>query len=265
MKKVKLRVGEREFFTTESILSSVKDSFFCGMLNPNFGKSQAAIRAKSSQSKEEKKDNAPSSSLDQDDTETTSEFFIPRDGNVFAYVLEFLTYKDIFSPVTDAGMLRKLAIDADFYLLPNLVEKVKALTGDRKEAKVPTIPIVKVASTAGCTNGSYWNWNITEVPPTATHFTVSGQTITINKNGTYHVMIRTAGAGSSNGYYMALYVNGSDVARCYNCDGNGYYISWEINEIFSFKATDRLQVYHTFTSSINSQQCNKMSIVCLES
>ncbi len=94
--QVTIQVGNQEFITTAGILKSVKDSFFCGLLNPQFASG-----------------------------ESKNHFFIPRDPKIFEYVLEYLTYGTLFSEVPTDGLLLKLAADADFYLLPDLKKQVE--------------------------------------------------------------------------------------------------------------------------------------------
>ena len=50
--------------------------------------------------------------------------FIARDPTSFGYVLEYLTYGELFSELSDKGLLRMLAADAKFYGLPELAKKV---------------------------------------------------------------------------------------------------------------------------------------------
>jgi len=53
-------------------------------------------------------------------------FFIARDGETFKYVLEHLTYGQIISEI-DESMLKKLEVDAKFYILPRLQTEVALL------------------------------------------------------------------------------------------------------------------------------------------
>jgi len=87
---IKLRVGNELFITKASVLNSVKDTFFQGLLNH--------------------------------ETERINddEYFIPRDNVSFRYVLEFLSYGKLLSQITDIGVLQKLVDDADYYLISNL-------------------------------------------------------------------------------------------------------------------------------------------------
>ena len=51
--------------------------------------------------------------------------FISRDPTSFRFVLEYLTYGELFSQIKDEGVLNMLKYDAKFYGLPELAEKVQ--------------------------------------------------------------------------------------------------------------------------------------------
>jgi len=65
--QIRIRVGDRLFYTTSDVLLSQKDSYFSGLLNPQFAKPEDGI------------------------------FFIAREAAVFEFVLEYLLYGQLVS------------------------------------------------------------------------------------------------------------------------------------------------------------------------
>ncbi len=98
-------------------------------------------------------------------------YFIPRDGYVFQYVLEYLLYGQLLG-FYSIEMLRKLEIDADFYLLPQLKE---AVIEKRKRLQMENAayqrgkPVVYCKLTGGHSDESYpyedfsWYWKDVEL------------------------------------------------------------------------------------------------------
>lgn len=250
--KVTLRVGDQLFYTTSDVLRSVKDSYFCALLNPDFGEPEEGI------------------------------YSIPREAEVFKYVLEFMIYGQLISELEDRNVLKKLVVDAEYYLLPQLKEQAEKQLKQHAEkqlreqsakpnpvggAGVGAIYAKFVNGIHGGT-GQYWQWHSTQAC-NPTFFTLSTQhyandTITVLAQGTYLVMVRTACRDSGNGNYMALYVNGADVARTYSGINTNYSTSQQVNEVLMLKSGDKIQVYHTYSSGpINSNPHNQFSIVYL--
>jgi len=191
---------------------------------------------------------------------------IPRDGKVFKYVLEYLTYGALLSEISE-GMLRKLVIDADFYLLPQLKEQASNLLKEGKKDREESKKILyKAQSTTYCGNGGIFNWNLpTSVP--ASHFDHGDQTITIKQEGTYQVIVRyafqcsTHGSGSAN---IDLIVSGSVVARNYHGQNDGYQQSRSLTEVLTLKANDRIQVrYYSNSNSLSDQYATAITILLL--
>jgi len=199
-------------------------------------------------------------------------YFIARDPVIFEYVLEYLIYEHLVSDIQETNILKKLILDADFYLLPNLKQEAEAQLknhpGVTQNSKIPLSIHAKFDNGTHGGNGQYWQWNnITAMPEeffSRTTESYSNDTITIKKAGTYLILIRTAFTNSTNGLYLSLYINGSDVARCYNNFNTGYSASTQINEVFQVNANTKLQVYQSYNSApINSNPNNQFSIVCL--
>ena len=260
--KIVLRVGQKVFHTRSSVILKIQDSFFHGLLNPKFHKEG-------------------------------EEYFISRDGSVFKYVLEYLTYGEIYRTFKkkDLGKLQLLLLDADYYSLPILKEQVLLIQKNLENSIEPIIPessnqkyitiengiselgmlkkkksglIAKWQSTSGAGNGGYWNWNNPIIKPDTEFFqATNNQTIQVKKKGTYLILIRVSGTFSSNGYYIELYVNGgSGYSRSMEGANDGYYHSFQINEIFEFNENTTLQVYQTTNGSPNNTQiCNQFSIM----
>eukprot|EP00298_Acanthocystis_sp_HF-20_P019962 c24488_g1_i1.p1 GENE.c24488_g1_i1~~c24488_g1_i1.p1 ORF type:complete len:360 (-),score=93.45 c24488_g1_i1:13-1092(-) len=309
--KVVLQVGNVQFHTTTKILLKVEDSFFHALLNPNLSEEDdESIEENQSTQKKliEKGNESAQKKFIENDNESTQEKFIARDGNIFHYVLEYLTYDKLVTKISDENILRKLILDAEFYLLPELQQEAEEMLKTVKEngddirnlkrmletaqekmrvfdqaqekmvvfnqaeeklRLLSTAPekIAKWQSTSGAGNGGYWNWNVVVVAPNSQYYELqSGNTVLVKTKGTYMVMVRVAGTMTSNSYYIELYVNGGSGghARSMNSDSNGYYKSFHINEVFSFEANSKLQIYQSTNGSpYNTQICNQFSIIKL--
>ena len=77
------------------------------------------------------------------------------------------------------------------------------------------------------------------------HFFVKSsthQTITVLKKGIYQVQVRLAGSNSGNTQSLALKVNETDVAQCFQSNANRHQNTAQIFEIIRLKAKDELQV-----------------------
>ncbi|KAJ3193144.1 EF-hand domain-containing protein 1 [Irineochytrium annulatum] len=105
-----LRVGDRIFHTTRDVLLAQPDSFFSGLLSDKFKQKQG-----------------------------DEPYFIPRDGDAFAFVLKFLTYGEAALKKIDKQMKAMLLLDADFYALSTLKDQLEdmdasVLDGDGDES-----------------------------------------------------------------------------------------------------------------------------------
>ena len=234
---VVLRVGERVFYTTKDILTK-KECYF----NKFF---------RYEKSKDEQLG-----------------YFIPRDGEVFALVLEFLTYGTITSAVCDIGILRKLVADAEYYFLEDLKVLAESMLAQAEEGLVESESvkngIAKWQSTSGASNGSYWNWNIVAIQPNPDFYKLdNGNSVVVKKKGTYQVHIRVTGTVSGQ-YYIDLYANGAAVSRSYQSSQSGMHKCCAIDEVFEFNDNTSLMIYQTTNGSpYNQQLCNHFTIIKL--
>ena len=96
-RRVIVQVGNASFETTYDVLLSRPDSFF--------------HRFQWTDGKELVK--------------TPDKIFIARDPTSFGYVLEYLTYGELFSELSNKGLLNMLSADAKFYGLTELAQKVQ--------------------------------------------------------------------------------------------------------------------------------------------
>jgi hypothetical protein len=194
-------------------------------------------------------------------------YFVAREPSVFEYVLEFLIYGQLISNISDQSMLKKLSLDADFFLLPKLKEQVDLLLKEEKKTSENVI-FAKLDNATLIASGQHWQWNGSRsLPPD--YFSLSTQiqpndTLTVKQEGTYLVLVRTTMNNSGNSVYLALRVNGVEVARSYNCHNTNYSASTSINEVFQFKAGDRLQISQTPNiSSFNGPLNKNFSVILL--
>lgn len=242
--KVTIRVGDRLFYTTSTILiSTEKENYFHGLFTSKFKKPEDGI------------------------------YFLARDPKCFEYVLEFLTYGSLVSEIGDRNLLKKLAIDADFYLLPELKEQAQkqldSIPNLIPNLKDQTQCVVAKFQNGSCSgSGAYWSWNST-VLINNQYFQLRTQnynndTVTVLRKGTYLISIRV-GVQTQANTYSSLYINGSDVARSYISCGNAhYYQSPQIIEVFPLNANDKLQVYSSYTSGpLNNNPHNSFCIYLL--
>jgi len=212
------------------------------------------------------------SSKDGGEGQGQAELLIPRDGDTFAYVLEYLTYGKLITTELPVAIQEKLIIDADYFLLPELKEqalKAKgavASSGILDTKTIGTRQVGQWTSNSGAAAGGYWNWNVEKLnrPPGA--FTVSGNTITVTTAGVYQINIRVTNASATNGEYSALYLNGAIAAYSYSfASQGGIYCSAVINEILTLTAGARLQVHNSNRGApVNDHNANSFGIVCLD-
>jgi len=234
---VVLQVGSVVYHTTAHTLLANPDSFFHGLLSPKF--------------REDKE----------------KPIFIDRDGEIFKYILEYLMYGQLISVIDDAGVLQKLSIDADYYMLPPLAKQLKSTRVEHSKEKKDKI-LLRLQSTATASNGSWFNWNqqIT-VPPS--HFAHNGSnTTTILTAGIYQIVVRyvvtcsTHGNGSAN---IDLYVSGTVVARLYHGDANGYQKSNTLTEILPLKVNDTIMIkYISNSNGVADQLGNTLTIMLID-
>jgi len=236
--QVRVQVGSVVYHTTANTLLKIKDSFFHGLLNPDF----------------------------QSDKET---LFIDRDGEVFQYILEYLTYDKLVSDIDNERHFQKLLIDADYYLLPDLVKQLNVIKEERKNQQQQQKDkiLLKLRSTATATNGADINWNVATMVPDS-HFRHNGSTtITVKQAGLYQIFVQyvcqcsTHGNGSAN---IDLYVSGSVVARVYQGQNDGHQQSRSLMEILFLQPNSTITVrYFSNSDGVADQLANSITILLL--
>ena len=145
-------------------------------------------------------------------------------------------------------------------------EPVKNASANKLSVIRLTTPLCKLASTSTTNfNGkAYWHWNIgeTRVPD---FLDVARDFLGFKEPGNYVVLVRCCGTSSGNNHHVSLEVNGKEVARAVQSEGKGYYISFEINEVFCFKKGDQMQVLLVIDGSpYNVREVNKLTILKLD-
>jgi len=245
---ISIQVGSTLYHTTTDILTSVPDSYFSGLLNPKF--------LEANKIEYERKEGL--------NILEKRPLFIARDGEVFKYVLEYLTYGKLFS-LPDEANFEKLCIDAEFYLLPELSKqllemKKNILTHTKK------LPWLKISSSLVTQNGTDINWNNAQNIDRNT-FSHAGNTTTILKAGLYHIFVRysyqcsTHGTGSAN---IDLYISNAVVARSFHGSNTSYMDSRSIEHLAPLNVNDTIRVrYFSNSNSLNDQFATTLTIICL--
>lgn len=234
---IKFRVGARLFHIPASVLSCQPDSWFTALLRQknNFADGQEG------------------------------EVVIPRDERAFEYVLEFLNYGTLFTPVPK-HIRQMLLQDAEFYGLDGLKTVLMKQKKDdceedeeeEKEEKETSYPLAKLSSSVACSQGQNITWNtVIRCPPR--FFTHNGSdTVTIVRNGLYDVRVRVLmQVGNNTTDHLELRVNGTAVSRTANCNGSGYYQTDVISDIFELSAGAQLTVFYnnSYTSYADPLSC----------
>ena len=130
------------------------------------------------------------------------------------------------------------------------------------------VGFLSLSSNLVCENQQMVAWNRDISDKThSNHFFVKSsnhQTITVLKKGIYQVQVRLAGSNNGNTQSLALMVNGTDVAQCFQSDARGHQNTAQIFEIISLKAKDELQVRCGYNrNSLGSDNGNRFTIFYL--
>jgi len=231
---VKLQVGSVFYDIAADVLLSNKESYFHGLLNPKFSQDKQV-------------------------------HFISRDGDIFKYVVEFLTYGKLISNLSPEER-EKLTIDADFFLLPSLVEQIKKRPPMAATPTPKKLCLIKLFSSVQTAANSLIQWNSVEINGPTSHFTHNGACrITINETGLYEVHVRCGRNNASNGTYLALRKNGTDTAHSYQSDANSHYNSASLHEILSINKNEYLEVYNGGgTPTLGDGLSTKITVLFLE-
>jgi len=253
--QILIRVGTQIFYTTATILTSIKDSYFSGMLNPNFAVDQKT------QKNEIKKEKLDDDDDDVQEIKKVREYFIPRDPDSFRYVLEYLTYGELFSEI-DQGTLKKLAVDADYYMLPKL--KICLLP----KRGISTSRLCSWTSEQkGTTIYRKWTTPVIESKTMGIELQTDQEKFLSPKGGVYRVTVRINGSSSgANSDHISLHLNGSGSGpRAFVGMNTGYYSSFHLNEIVTLAAGQFFQVYQIINSNnLTGQNDNALTIELIE-
>jgi len=109
--------------------------------------------------------------------------FIDRDPQVFKYILEYIRYNEI-SPIEDQIMLKKLLIDADFFLLEDLKKIVQTKLAQTKLALKNEKQYVRCQSNSCDGAGGFWNWEFKSGDKDL--FVFQGNSVQAKKNWNLH-------------------------------------------------------------------------------
>jgi hypothetical protein len=127
---------------------------------------------------------------------------------------------------------------------------------------------MSLTSTTAAGNGAYITW----VTPSGmyhisdSHFTLADnyQSVTVLRAGIYVIDIRICQRNSTNGQYLSLYQNGTEIARCYQSDGNSYYNTSHIHEVVNCPANTLLQVKYIGNSSSHTETLGNRFTITLQ-
>ncbi len=97
-------------------------------------------------------------------------YFIARDEGIFEYVLEYLIYGELVTTIDKPSTLKKLQMDADFFLLPGLKAAASAQllplsTPVPKEKEVQQVTYCRSTNGSLAGSGYCWQWGTTETNP----------------------------------------------------------------------------------------------------
>jgi hypothetical protein len=143
-------------------------------------------------------------------------------------------------------------------------DEIKALKETKSERAY-----LSVRSSTSVANQQIVSWNGTDADlMTNSHFNRSADTttITIKKHGIYQINCRLGQTNSANCQFLALLINGSDVAQCLQADANAFQNTAHITEVLEIAAGSTLTVRcGANSSSLADQLQNRLSIVLLQS
>jgi hypothetical protein len=232
--RIKLQVGSVVFDTSADILKRDDYSYFHGFLNPEFNQGKDGL-------------------------------FIARDGEVFKYILEYLTYGKLLSTITDPGLGEKLRLDAEFYLLPGLLQQLP----DRKDPEIPDNSRMwfRIRSKSSATNNTYFCWDTPDSPQFhSRHFTAADNNtaIVVKTKGLYQIFVSYGCVCSGNSHAVDLYVNDTVVTRNYHGQSDGYQQSRLLQHIHPIAAGDKIKVlYKSNSASVTDPLATSLTLLLL--
>jgi len=169
--KVVVKVGNKEFHTTSDILCSKDDGSYFSALLRFPGK-----------------------------RESDGSFFIPREPELFDYVLEFLIHGRLF-PIKDERLLLKLAEEANYYALPTLGILVEDQLNSLQLQNQPREPVQQILKLKFPTekkdvwieNGHGWLWVVKKTNNDVFSFTKRDNYVSqifFKKSGKYFLKLK---------------------------------------------------------------------------
>jgi len=215
--KVVLRVGQQQFWTSSDVLLSKPDTYFHGMLNPEFRR------------------------------EDDGTCFIARDGESFACVLEYLTYGDISLPAS-SPLLGRVKADADFYGLPGLREAV-----ERREGGGGRLSQGMWQSNVAAAHDCLIKWDATVIPASLALCALSEDLtqVILAQEGTYLVCVKVTSNPHSGNQGVQLCLNNIVVDTAYGTsyEGCACLFTYSLNSVVSAGPKDTISVRNITSSS----------------
>ena len=172
-------------------------------------------------------------------------------------MLEYLTYGKLITEIKQKNVLEKLIIDSEYYVLPDLCQQAKNLF-----LKISIKNKIAKWQSTSSQNQGYWNWNIAVIQPDQNLYQiVSSNTLLVKLEGVYLILIRTALSYNQQSY-IDLYINGTALTRSIGYSNDNQSHSHEINEVFTLKSGDKIQIFMNSNNNYNSTAlCNQLSII----
>jgi len=246
-KMVSLNVGGKQFLTTFDIITSVEDSYFCGLLSETF---------------------------------ENDKIFLPRNPESFSYILDYLTYGKLAS-ISDSNILYRLSVDCEYYLLFELKEIVDERIKLLEEEKSDNDIIVKINSleermnqnrgtmmfyclsaSAIVEGGSYYVWDRVESQsqPNTFQRDHTNQNIIVPETGFYMISYHVGFANNKS--QVKLFRNNVDVyMHSVGFDNTGLQKSYSHTRILQANAGDYFHLlYHSSQNSLGGRQFNTFMI-----
>ncbi|KAK3239389.1 hypothetical protein CYMTET_50684 [Cymbomonas tetramitiformis] len=281
---ISIVVGNTVYNTTRAILLSKSDSFFQGFLHagakPLSGSSSKPLSQQwlmlcKEHSQEE---------LNDDNSSSDEKLFIARDGEIFHYVLEYLTYGDVFSPIPDKGTLCKLKKDAEFYRLPELsrlledkptseetltasiqkaTERAEAAAANAEEVlKSQLVRDISHYSCSSVMTSGYKIWDQLLCKLGDVQLTLEGDNLIAEAGGTYRVVVKVNGASSgANSDHIAIHVVKKELSRALVGSNSGYQNSFHLEDVFTLEPGEFFSVYQQINGKSACGRQNNTLIV----
>eukprot|EP01129_Flabellula_baltica_P004147 TRINITY_DN1417_c0_g1_i1.p1 TRINITY_DN1417_c0_g1~~TRINITY_DN1417_c0_g1_i1.p1 ORF type:complete len:291 (-),score=62.73 TRINITY_DN1417_c0_g1_i1:24-896(-) len=219
---VTLNVGGEIFMSSTDILTSIQDTYFCGLLSQNADK-----------------------------VEAQEALFIPRCPVVFRHILDYLTYGEFDEGIQDPFLLKKLVVDADYYLLEELKSKLEAqleLVGEVQGHMGNVRWVSLTCNNCNPGSGTPYSFEVNSISSQA-DFGVNGTNVTVLRSGVYQISLKESHRNTGNGNYTEVRRNNNVISRAYRADANGYYNTCSFTEIWEFDENDVITVVPTYNTA----------------